>query len=185
MDLKAQWFERWGVTEQWHPSDDPVLGVKVFEDDILDENISHGARILLLLIRFKACFHDLNACTKSELAVDLKVSNATITKWLTELIEHHKLNAFLNYPLFHSLKGKVYFVQSVSGGPIKIGCAVDPLSRLETLQTSYPGPLRLLAVTDGGYRLERQLHEQFSQYRIHGEWFLSSPELLEYIQSLN
>lgn len=184
MSRKAQWYEQWGVTEQWHPSDDPALGVKAFEEDILDDSLSYGARILLLLLRFKACYHDLDYCSRSELASDLKVNQATVSKWLAELIENHKVNELYDVPLIQGQKRKVYFVQSVNGGPIKIGCALDPASRLETLQTSYPEPLKLLAVTDGGFELERKLHEKFSDHRVHGEWFLPAPELVEYIQSL-
>ena len=78
-----------------------------------------------------------------------------------------------------------YFIQQVSGGPIKIGSATDPHARLATLQTGSPQPLRLLAAIDGGERKERAMHHQFSHLRIAGEWFRPAPELLALIKEVS
>lgn len=66
---------------------------------------------------------------------------------------------------------QVYFVQSVDGGPIKIGHSIAVSSRLRSLQSSSPTALRLLLQLPGGERLERFLHEAFAEVRLHGEWF--------------
>lgn len=78
-------------------------------------------------------------------------------------------------------KTKVYFIQSENEGPIKIGCAIDPIARMLSLQTSHPNQLRLLAVVDGSYKEEAKLHRLFANYRIKGEWFHPSTQLTEYI----
>lgn len=63
----------------------------------------------------------------------------------------------------------VYFVQSVYGGPIKIGSSITTLARLEALQTGCPVPLRLLAETRRW--TEAACHQRFRAHRLHGEWF--------------
>jgi hypothetical protein len=78
--------------------------------------------------------------------------------------------------------GFVYFVQATSRvGPIKIGKAEEPLSRLAELQQGSPIELCILATTAGGLKLERALHARFAEFRIHGEWFQPAPVLLDYI----
>jgi hypothetical protein len=77
---------------------------------------------------------------------------------------------------------EVYFIQS-DAGPIKIGHSdVGARSRLSQLQTSSPIGLKLLKVLPGTIKLERELHRKFAQYRLRGEWFQPSPELLEFIK---
>lgn len=68
-------------------------------------------------------------------------------------------------------RGVVYFIQAETGGPIKIGTAIDAEKRMASLQLSCPVKLRLLSKRPGGERLERFLHRQFAAYRLHGEWF--------------
>jgi hypothetical protein len=69
--------------------------------------------------------------------------------------------------------GSVYFVQSVDGGPIKIGfTSRKPEARLSELQKSSPSRLRLLAVIpDADSGLERMIHSDFDDERLHSEWF--------------
>lgn len=76
----------------------------------------------------------------------------------------------------------VYFVQAGEDGLVKIGCASDVASRLATLQTGSPEPLRLLGVTAGGKSAESALHRRFAHLRVRGEWFVAAEELLGYIQ---
>lgn len=78
----------------------------------------------------------------------------------------------------------VYFIQAVSGGPIKIGVGVDPARRLMALQPGNPERLRIIGVIrDAGREQERNLHFKFRASRMHGEWFEPSPELLAFIES--
>jgi hypothetical protein len=65
----------------------------------------------------------------------------------------------------------VYLIASSDSSLVKIGTAQDVAARLRTLQNSSPTPLQVLWQTEGGRRLEAGLHEQFAEYRQHGEWF--------------
>lgn len=65
----------------------------------------------------------------------------------------------------------VYLVGTQQARPVKIGVAGDVEARVAELQTGSPLPLYLIWKTRGGGSLERDLHERFSPYRIHGEWF--------------
>lgn len=73
-----------------------------------------------------------------------------------------------------------YFIQSVRGGPIKIGwSSVDVRARLSSLQTGNPEELRVLGTVKDS---ELQMHGQFAQYRIRGEWFACGPSLALFIK---
>ena len=80
--------------------------------------------------------------------------------------------------------GDVYFIQGVSGGPIKIGTSEDPYVRMASLQVACHEKLRLLATTAGGKQREAELHARFAATRVRGEWFGPSDELLALIGSL-
>ena len=88
-------------------------------------------------------------------------------------------------PLHFALKRKptcVYFIQAISGGPIKIGVTTNIVRRVKALQTHEP--LRVLATVQGEEALERDLHKRFASYRKEGEWFEPAEELLEYIREV-
>lgn len=70
----------------------------------------------------------------------------------------------------------VYFIQC-DGGPIKIGVALNVTDRLQTLQCGSPVKLRVIGCLAGGYELEAKLHRRLAAYRLHGEWFVDSPEV--------
>lgn len=74
---------------------------------------------------------------------------------------------------------RVYFISGA--GLIKIGFSIDPQLRLEKMQCGSPIPLKLLATTNGGHKLEKVLHKRFAKDRQHGEWFEPSKELLTII----
>lgn len=77
--------------------------------------------------------------------------------WLAKHVE--KLN----------IKGSVYLVEGA--GLHKIGKATNVKSRLSSMAGGSPMPLTLIAVADGGCRLEARLHLLFSHVHSHGEWF--------------
>ena len=77
----------------------------------------------------------------------------------------------------------VYFIAS-DDGPIKIGVAINPQSRLKGLQTSHPSQLRILALTTGGTQQESAYHRQFGAHRLTGEWFNPAPEIIAEIERL-
>ena len=63
-----------------------------------------------------------------------------------------------------------------SSGPVKIGFARDPVSRLKSLQTGSSRPLVLLLTIgpmspNQAENVERLLHRKFRRWFIRGEWF--------------
>jgi Meiotically Up-regulated Gene 113 (MUG113) protein len=76
----------------------------------------------------------------------------------------------------------VYFIQPTAGGLIKIGAAGDPQARLLQLQTGCPVELALLATMPGTKKTETELHAQFADVRVRGEWFEPTESLLAYIE---
>jgi hypothetical protein len=76
----------------------------------------------------------------------------------------------------------VYFARKISDPThIKIGTANNIPTRV-TAVASAVGPLHLFATMPGGIALERNIQARFSDLRIEGEWFRSSPELETYIR---
>lgn len=69
------------------------------------------------------------------------------------------------------MSGYVYVIQGESGGPVKIGWAIDPERRLRQLQCGSPMRLSVLACLSGEQTLEKHLHIEGKQERSHGEWF--------------
>lgn len=78
--------------------------------------------------------------------------------------------------------GWVYFIACVETKRCKIGFTRgDVQKRLKNLQTGSAGALRILAQQPGTPTTERNLHQRFSEQRIHGEWFEMSGELFAYL----
>lgn len=82
--------------------------------------------------------------------------------------------------------GYVYFIQCDDNGPIKIGYSKyeSAEARLTTAQVYNPMTLKLLCIMPGGRNKEKELHEKFNNFHIHGEWFYPNEELLILINSL-
>jgi hypothetical protein len=78
----------------------------------------------------------------------------------------------------------VYFVRAGVRGPIKIGHAKDPISRLRGLQTASPYPLTLLGTVRGGEPIEKKLHEHLAADRLLGEWFQPTEHVLALVNGL-
>jgi hypothetical protein len=77
----------------------------------------------------------------------------------------------------------VYFIQIQDNGPIKIGSAKHPPSRMSMLQIGIPEKLNLVMVLFGDNELERILHRKFNNHRIRGEWFRPHEDILSFIKS--
>lgn len=75
----------------------------------------------------------------------------------------------------------IYFIQAVSGGPIKIGYAADPEKRIAEIQRMSPIELRTLKVIEGDLRQEKGLHKHFAKFRLHGEWFNLNEGMLDIV----
>lgn len=80
----------------------------------------------------------------------------------------------------------VYFIQQGNSGPIKIGFTRDNLyARFKRLQTGNHLPLKLLAIIDGAdIKTEISHHSRFSPFRLNGEWFAPTEELLKFINEI-
>jgi hypothetical protein len=179
--------DQWICVDTDTYSGDPILLVKTLESEILDNNISTGARLCRLWIRFITYHYDKQNYTISELANDFKVGLPTAKQWLNELISAGAIGE-LYRPWMdgkESDSGQVYFIQSINGGPIKIGTAIDAEHRLAEFQTASCDQLQIIAlIPTGGYKLESALHAEFSKFRIRGEWFSPSDELIKFINTI-
>ena len=67
----------------------------------------------------------------------------------------------------------VYLIEGAPGH-IKIGISRDPISRLATLQTASPFPLRLAfsVATPSALNVEREAHAILAAHRAEGEWLV-------------
>jgi len=79
---------------------------------------------------------------------------------------------------------KTYFIGG-DVGAIKIGYSVDTIARLRAIQYCSPIPLAIMATAPGGEVRESAYHDQFSEHRMHGEWFERHPDILAEIDRLN
>lgn len=92
---------------------------------------------------------------------------------------------WLNSPAVSNRGDRAYFIQHEDGGPIKIGVSWKPDDRLRQININTHDPrYRLLATLPGGRTTEVELHVRFRRIRVHGEWFLPEPELLDYIAGI-
>lgn len=80
------------------------------------------------------------------------------------------------------IKQYVYAIEGA--GCVKIGRAVAPSFRLATFQSGSPVELKLRGCVVGDHRLERELHERFSEYRRHGEWFSLTGAVAKWVEEL-
>lgn len=73
----------------------------------------------------------------------------------------------------------VYFIKPKHrSGPIKIGSSLSPKNRLRQFSSSSPLPLEIIGSARGSYSDEASIHSRLASYRLHGEWFEASPEVL-------
>lgn len=75
--------------------------------------------------------------------------------------------------LYSRKLGVVYFIRG--GGLIKIGWTADLARRLEVLRSQSPVELKLIGTVEGSRAKEKELHNKFSEYHVHHEWYESAP----------
>jgi hypothetical protein len=78
----------------------------------------------------------------------------------------------------------VYFFHDRSASRVKIGISVAPIKRLRQKQHDTGADLELIACVSGGLDDEHEYHERFGHRRLHGEWFVECPEILELAATL-
>jgi hypothetical protein len=85
-----------------------------------------------------------------------------------------------------SRSGVIYIVQSVTGGPVKIGFTERPtvVNRIAGLQTAHANKLILRAAKPGTMAAERRIHTLFKEERMLGEWFALSERIVWFIDML-
>jgi hypothetical protein len=83
------------------------------------------------------------------------------------------------------MMGYVYFIGDGDGAAIKIGYSASPQKRLAGLQTGSKSNLILLGTLPAlSEDRERELHEQFADLRIRGEWFRAESPLTDFVAGL-
>lgn len=78
----------------------------------------------------------------------------------------------------------VYFIQRGRTKNVKIGSAYDVKSRFQSLRTSSPDHLRLIAYVEGDKHTEAELHERFKKQWVRREWFKLEGDLAKFIAKL-
>lgn len=79
----------------------------------------------------------------------------------------------------------LYIVRGRDTGRIKIGSSLNPQERLIALQTGCSEELELVTTRPMVHRqVEFAAHERFADERLHGEWFESSPRLMDWIETV-
>lgn len=69
-------------------------------------------------------------------------------------------------------------------GPyVKIGVSTDIYDRVASIQA--PEELKIYAILDGWISQEKELHRQFAEYRLRGEWFRHDGELAKWIAKIS
>lgn len=77
---------------------------------------------------------------------------------------------------------RVYFMKPVGmDGPIKVGCSVQPASRLKSVSLWSPFPLELICAVPGEHAEENDLHYLLREYQFNGEWFYPNRLLADII----
>jgi hypothetical protein len=75
----------------------------------------------------------------------------------------------------------IYAIQVGDDGPVKIGRAKNPASRMYELQIASPFRLKLLAECNWHDQNEEILHHHLRESYIRGEWFEPSEDVLEVV----
>lgn len=79
------------------------------------------------------------------------------------------------------LPQKTYLLYCKAVQMVKIGKSCDPLGRMQDLRTMNAAPVVPLTVLDTP---EAELHERFASSRHHGEWFLTTHRLCDYLEEI-
>jgi len=78
----------------------------------------------------------------------------------------------------------IYFIQAGEKGPIKVGYAVSPEGRLHTLQIGNHEKLYLLLTLPSDKEMEKKIHSDLKKFKIKGEWFKVTSDVLKYIDDI-
>lgn len=117
-------------------------------------------------------YPDFEANTPSEEAADLQNDARTC----------QPIGTMLTQARSPGVHGYTYFVRRADG-LIKIGFSERPNRRVRGLAREH-GELETLAIVPCSVAGEFETHQLFAVQRVEGEWFKSSPELLNFIEAV-
>jgi len=82
-------------------------------------------------------------------------------------------------------EGCVYFVGNLENKWVKIGFTINLSKRLASVQTGCPCLLEILGYikTKDARKLEKKIHKKFNYYKMHGEWYVLSSEIIRFIET--
>lgn len=95
---------------------------------------------------------------------DIPSFSAFVTEPSRTLIRHSKAN-------IRKQASHLYAIQSILGGPIKIGKSSDPWDRAKQLQPGNPFLLCVIRIFENKGHLESKIHKYLQEYSLQGEWF--------------
>lgn len=81
-------------------------------------------------------------------------------------------------------RGVIYFLLAHDVSRVKVGFTTHFENRFRDLQSASPVKLEVLRVVEGSYHDEQTVMAVFHKYRLHGEWFIAAPPLMQFINSL-
>lgn len=81
-------------------------------------------------------------------------------------------------------RGVIYFLLAHEVARVKVGFTTHFENRFRDLQSTSPVKLEVLRVVEGSYHDEQTVMAVFHKYRLHGEWFIAAPPLMQFINSL-
>ncbi len=109
----------------------------------------------------------------------VRVNPATADEW----IARHRAGT-----IAHRRESVVYFAQHDDGGPIKVGFTSDVERRRGELVRSKnrrdPAPVYILGSLPGAKPLELEIHDLLAPWRIEGEWYEPTADVLRIIYAV-
>jgi hypothetical protein len=81
----------------------------------------------------------------------------------------------------------VYLISSYNNEHLKIGTANHQVDRVGQIQTCQPGPITIVSYIESNEyaSIEKNLHKEFSDYKVYGEWFTNESVIVERFLELN
>lgn len=104
-------------------------------------------------------------------AIELNIAESTNYKSFTKN----------QLPIDEVREGTVYFLLGRKTNLLKIGFATDVEDRISTIRAMSPDVLDLVKTIPGTFQIEKELHKNFAEYRVHGEWFKCTGFLSQFV----
>ncbi len=120
-----------------------------------------------------------------EKMLEIDSTNQATQNWIRTYLDNKEkyIEDLYNYNpelLFNGIKNPrmdyTYFLLAEQTNLMKSGKSKTPHERIKNIQGNSPEKLKIIAYVKGNF--EKELHAQFEQYRIHGEWFEPTKEIL-------